>query len=74
MVLKQAREGAEAASFEVWNADGMVLVDMGQPVFEPSKIPVSLEPADGWCELDIGGRTYKLGAASMGNPHAPAAG
>ena len=51
-------------------AGGMVQVDMGQPVFEPSRIPVLLEHTDGWYELAIGGRVYHLGAASMGNPHA----
>ena len=115
LVLKQARDNAQLASFEVWNADGsqaeqcgngvrcmafylqmksgsplgrfslagpagdvhlecladgMVQVDMGRPVFEPSEIPVVLETADGWYQLETREHTYKFGAASMGNPHA----
>jgi diaminopimelate epimerase len=50
--------------------DGLVRVNMGQPVFEPSSIPVLLQAADGWYALDIDQERYSLGAASMGNPHA----
>jgi len=50
--------------------DGMVQVDMGRPVFEPLKIPVLLEPSDGWYQLDTREGVHRLGAASMGNPHA----
>jgi diaminopimelate epimerase len=49
---------------------GLVRVDMGQPIFEAQSIPVQVEPVDGWYPLDIDGRHYRLGAASMGNPHA----
>jgi diaminopimelate epimerase len=42
----------------------------GQPIFEANRIPVQLQPVDGWYPLDIGQRHYRLGAASMGNPHA----
>ncbi len=50
--------------------DGLVRVDMGQPVFETSRIPLLLEPADGWYHLPHSRQHIKLGAVSMGNPHA----
>lgn len=50
--------------------DGQVRVDMGQPEFAAEKVPVLLENVDGWYRLNIGGMDYRLGAASMGNPHA----
>jgi len=50
--------------------DDQVQVDMGQPVFEAHRVPVLLEPVDGWYPLVIDKQHYSLGAASMGNPHA----
>lgn len=50
-------------------ADAMVQVDMGQPEFEPARVPVALNPVDGWYRLEIDKQHYRLGAASMGNPH-----
>ncbi len=115
LVLKQALDDEQIASFEVWNADGsraeqcgngvrcmglylqmhsqtplgrislagpagvvhlecledgMVQVDMGQPDFAASRVPVVLEPIDGWYTLEVEGQQYRLGAVSMGNPHA----
>lgn len=49
--------------------DGQVRVDMGRPVFKPERVPIQLEAVDGWYSLDLGGQQYRLGAASMGNPH-----
>lgn len=49
---------------------GMVEVDMGRPIFEAAQIPVLLDDVDGWYTLEIDGRDYRLGAVSMGNPHA----
>lgn len=49
--------------------DGLVRVDMGQPVFETSRIPLLLRPVDGWYALPIDQQQIKLGAVSMGNPH-----
>jgi diaminopimelate epimerase len=43
---------------------------MGQPAFEAHKVPVLLESIDGWYPLEIDKKHYRLGAASMGNPHA----
>jgi len=50
--------------------NGIVRVDMGKPVFEPQKVPVNLEPVDGWYQLDVQHQHFRLGAVSMGNPHA----
>lgn len=50
--------------------DGNVRVDMGQPVFEAERVPVLLEAIDGWYTVEINKKHYRLGAASMGNPHA----
>lgn len=50
--------------------NGIVRVDMGTPVFDPEKVPVDLEPVDGWYQLDIQHQHFRLGAVSMGNPHA----
>jgi diaminopimelate epimerase len=50
--------------------DNQVRVDMGQPVFEADRVPVLLDPVDGWYPLDIDQHHYTLGAVSMGNPHA----
>jgi diaminopimelate epimerase len=50
--------------------DGQVRVDMGQPAFEANKVPILLESIDGWYPLEIDQKHYRLGAASMGNPHA----
>lgn len=50
--------------------NGLVRVDMGQPEFSAEKVPVLLDKTDGWYPLNIDGIEYRLGAASMGNPHA----
>ena len=44
-------------------------VDMGAPVFEPSRVPVESDVPLVDSPLDIGGCTYRLTAVSMGNPH-----
>jgi diaminopimelate epimerase len=49
---------------------GQVRVDMGQPVFEAQRVPITLESVDGWYRLEIDRQSHRLGAASMGNPHA----
>jgi len=48
----------------------MVRVEMGTPVFDQKRVPVLLEPVDGWYPLKIDRQHFKLGAVSMGNPHA----
>ena len=44
-------------------------VDMGAPVFEPSRVPVESDAPLVDAPLDIEGRVYRLTAVSMGNPH-----
>ena len=47
-----------------------VTVDMGEPVFEPSRIPfVAPTAADSYAIL-VNGEQFQIGAVSMGNPHA----
>lgn len=60
---------AGAVSIECLD-NAMVRVDMGVPVFDPRQVPVDLEPVDGWYWLDIQQQRFRLGAVSMGNPHA----
>ena len=47
-----------------------VEVDMGQPIFEPQRIPLRREEQALEYSLDVGGQTLRIGALSMGNPHA----
>lgn len=51
-------------------ADGEFQLDMGVPVFEPERIPLSLTPADGRYAIDSPFGELRFHAASMGNPHA----
>jgi len=51
-------------------AENQVRVDMGPPVFEAQRVPVLLEPVDGWYTLEVDQQHYRLGAVSVGNPHA----
>jgi diaminopimelate epimerase len=46
-------------------------VDMGTAEFAPARVPLSVEaaPVEG-LEVEVAGRTLRLGAVSMGNPHA----
>ena len=57
--------------------DGRVTVDMGVPLFEPSRIPFDAEglvarghDRDRLWPLSIHGRTVEFSVLSMGNPHA----
>jgi diaminopimelate epimerase len=50
--------------------NGLVQVDMGKPAFGPENVPITLAEVDGWYPLEIDRKTYQIGAASMGNPHA----
>jgi len=47
-----------------------VRVDMGKPLFKATDIPINLQSDNGWYTLEIEPDQYKLGAVSMGNPHA----
>jgi diaminopimelate epimerase len=49
-----------------------VTVDMGEPLFEPARIPfVAVATADHYA-IDLAGEMLDIGAVSMGNPHAVA--
>ncbi|MGI8942240.1 MAG: diaminopimelate epimerase [Actinomycetota bacterium] len=51
--------------------DGRVRVDMGPPIFEPSRIPVLTDGAHALhTKLDLGGEVFEAAVLSMGNPHA----
>lgn len=51
-------------------APDRVAVDMGEPQFEPSRIPFDAAAEADTHALDVGGTTLAIGALSMGNPHA----
>ena len=51
-------------------ADGQVRVDMGEPVFEPQRIPFQAEARAPSYALEVNGENLDIGAVSMGNPHA----
>ncbi len=49
----------------------MIQVDMGEPVFEPEKIPVVSEKEKVFMEeIRVNGQAYFMTCISMGNPHA----
>ncbi|EIL96922.1 diaminopimelate epimerase [Rhodanobacter thiooxydans] len=47
-----------------------VTVDMGEPVFEPVRIPFAADAVANRYAIDLAGETLDIGAVSMGNPHA----
>jgi diaminopimelate epimerase len=47
-----------------------VTVDMGEPIFDPSRIPFDAPHVAHRYSVDVDGRALEIGAASMGNPHA----
>lgn len=49
--------------------DGLVAVSMGQPEFDPGRIPFIAEQQQDRYELDVDGVSYDVFAVSMGNPH-----
>ena len=49
---------------------GEVMVNMGEPQFEPARIPFMAPAAAGHYTLDLDGEAVAIGAVSMGNPHA----
>ncbi|GAA0856414.1 diaminopimelate epimerase [Aliiglaciecola litoralis] len=49
--------------------DGSVTVNMGKPIFEPSKIPLKANKEEGTYIVRAEDKTLMLGAVSMGNPH-----
>ena len=47
-----------------------VAVDMGEPEFEPARIPFDAPAMADAYALDVGAKRVDIGAVSMGNPHA----
>lgn len=47
-----------------------VVVDMGEPQFDPAQLPFDAALAAAHYAIDVGGQTLDIGAVSMGNPHA----
>jgi diaminopimelate epimerase len=60
----------------VMNDDNTITVDMGEPILQASKVPTTLTPnADDDSVVEqsyqcSNGKTWKISAVSMGNPHA----
>ena len=51
-------------------AENRVSVDMGEPVFEPARIPFDAGQAAYSYALEVNDQILDIGAVSMGNPHA----
>ncbi|MGQ7846670.1 diaminopimelate epimerase [Granulosicoccus sp. 3-233] len=51
--------------------DGQVMVQMGVPVFNPAGVPFLSEDVEAalYHDLQVGGELYRVGVASIGNPH-----
>jgi diaminopimelate epimerase len=63
-------EGPSGAVAVELLTDADVCVDMGEPRFAPAAIPLHAgREADAY-EIDVNGRDVRIGAVSMGNPHA----
>ena len=50
-------------------SNGEVTVRMGIVNFKPEHIPFTAEIESSFYDLDVAGGTYKVGSASIGNPH-----
>ncbi len=60
--------GIQAVTLQVANGEVVqVTVDMGEPILEPSQIPV--QSVSNQHQIEVGGVNYSLTAVSMGNPH-----
>jgi diaminopimelate epimerase len=53
-----------------WEGDGRIRVNMGEPVFEPARIPFQADGQAVGYELDVNQRIQHIGVVSIGNPHA----
>lgn len=47
-----------------------VTVDMGEPIFDPARIPFDAPHAAERYTVEVDGQSLQIGAVSMGNPHA----
>ena len=50
--------------------DSTYRVNMGRPVFTPGEIPILLDAEDGYYSITTESGDLRIGAVSMGNPHA----
>jgi len=50
-------------------ADGQVTVSMGVPKFAPVDVPFVADFESPFYDLEVNGTVFKVGAASIGNPH-----
>ena len=50
--------------------DGLVSVDMGVPTFDPARLPFEASREADIYPIGVGDREVRIGAVSMGNPHA----
>ena len=50
--------------------NGQVQVDMGTPRLEPAQVPFQAEARATTYPIELDGREHRIGAVSMGNPHA----
>ena len=53
-------------------APDQVTVDMGEPIFEPGRIPFAADTVATHYPIEVDGAVLDIGAVSMGNPHAVA--
>ena len=51
-------------------ADARVRVDMGEPRFSPSALPLDVAHEQDRYDINVAGGSVRIGAVSMGNPHA----
>lgn len=49
--------------------DHQVVVNMGEPIFEPERIPFKADQQNTQYEIDVSGKKISIGALSIGNPH-----
>lgn len=66
-IIVETRSGIIKPRLE---ANGSVSVNMGPPIFNPIKIPISVPKENNKYSLDVNDRRIEFGAVSMGNPHA----
>ena len=66
-IIVETRSGIIKPKLE---ANGSVSVNMGPPIFNPIKIPISVPKENNKYSLDVNDRRIEFGAVSMGNPHA----
>ncbi|MGA0587862.1 diaminopimelate epimerase [Dyella sp. KRB-257] len=67
LVRLQSPSGAIAVRLE---DGGEVSVDMGEPVFDPLRIPFAVAVEADSYAIEVDGHPLQIGAVSMGNPHA----